>query len=132
MRCMCDVCAAQPINPTGVKVGMYSGPEIHEVSPVGSQYGIFCPVPGYFPGNLQKPETRLIFAMAKMSPRESHFLAVGVVRLAPNLHMYHSTHQDLSFHGGECRMISDGKGFVCFYLETEYRAITSEKPEAEP
>ena len=48
--------------------------------------------------------------MAKMSPRESHFLAVDVVRLAPNLHMYDSTHQDLTFHG-ESRLISDGKGW---------------------
>ena len=48
--------------------------------------------------------------MAKMSPRESHFLAVGVVRWAPNLHMFNSTHQDLTLHG-ECRLISDGKGW---------------------
>ena len=34
--------------------------------PVGSQYGNFCPVPGDFPGNLKQPETRPIFAMAKM------------------------------------------------------------------
>ena len=93
-----------------LKVGMSSGTEIHGFSPVGSQYGIFGPVPRYFPRNLQKPETRPIFAMAKMSPRESHFLAVGVVRWAPNLHMFNSTHQDLSFHG-ECRLISDGKGW---------------------
>ena len=88
--------------PPNLKVRMYSGPEIHGFSPVGSQYGNFCSVPRYFPRNLQKPETRPIFAMAKMSPRESHFLAVGVVKVvrwAPNLHMFNSTHQDLSFHG---------------------------------
>ena len=90
-----------------LKGGMYSSPEIHGFSPVGSQYGIFGPVPRYFPRNLQKPETRPIFAMAKMSPRESHFLAVGVVRWAPNLHMFNSTHQDLTLHR-ECRLISDG------------------------
>jgi len=28
---------------------MYSGPEIHGFSPVGSQYGNFCPVPRFFP-----------------------------------------------------------------------------------
>ena len=61
-----------------VKVEMYSGPEIHGFSSVGSQYSN-CPVPRYFPGNLQKPETRLIFAMAKMSPLESQRLAVEVV-----------------------------------------------------
>ena len=93
--------------PPYLKVGMSSGTEIHGFSPVGSQYGIFGPVPRYFPRNLQKPETRPNFAMAKMSPRESHFLAVDVVRLAPNLHMYNSTHQDLSFHG-EGRSISYG------------------------
>ena len=90
-----------------LKVGMYSGPEIHGVSPVRSQYGFFGPVPRYFPGNLQKPETRPIFAITKMSARESHFLAVEVVRWAPNLHMYNSTHQDLSFPG-EWRSISYG------------------------
>ena len=93
-----------------LKVGMSSGPEIHGFSPVGSQYGIFGPVPRYFPRNLQKPETRPIFAMAKMSPRESHFLAVGVVRWAPNLHIFDSTHQDLTLHR-ECRSISFGKGW---------------------
>ena len=77
---------------------------------VGSQYGNFCPVPRYFPGNLQNPKTRPIFAMAKMSPRESQVLALEVVRWAPNLHMYNSTHQDLSFHR-ECRSVSDGKGW---------------------
>ena len=44
-------------------------------------------------------DTVPIFAMSKMSPRESQLLAVGVVRWAPNLHMFDSTHQDLSFHG---------------------------------
>ena len=53
-----------------------------------SAVGNFGPVPRYFPGNLQKPETRPIFAMAKMSPWESQLLAVGVVRWAPNLHMF--------------------------------------------
>ena len=93
-----------------VKVRMSSGPEIRGFSPVGSQYGNFCSVPRYFPRNLQKPETRPIFAMAKMSPRESHFLVVDVVRWAPNLHMFNSTHQDLSLHR-ECLLISDGKGW---------------------
>ena len=46
----------------------------------------FGPVPRYFPRNLQKPETRPIFAMAKMSPRGVALLVVGVVRWAPNLH----------------------------------------------
>ena len=63
-------CILYPI----LKDGMYSGPEIHGFSPVGSQYGNFCSVPRYFSRNLQKPETRPIFAMAKMSPRESRFL----------------------------------------------------------
>ena len=93
-----------------LNVRMYSGPEIHGFSPVGSQYGNFCSVPRFFPRNLQKPETRPIFAIAKMSPRESHFLAVELVRWAPNLHMFDSTHQDLSFHE-EGRLISDGKGW---------------------
>ena len=79
-----------------VKVGMSSGTEIHGFSPVGSQYGIFGPVPRYFPRNLQKPETRPIL--------------VDVVRWAPNLHMYNSTNQDLIFHG-EWLLISDGKGW---------------------
>ena len=52
-----------------LKVPMHPGDLIHGVSPVGSQYGNFCPVPRFFPRNLQKPETRPIFAMAKMSPR---------------------------------------------------------------
>ena len=89
---------------------MSSGTEIHGFSPVGSQYGIFGPVPRYFPRNLQKPEKRPIFAMAKMSPREGSLFGVDVVRLAPNLHMYNSTHQDLTLHG-ECLSISDGKGW---------------------
>ena len=93
--------------PPYLKVRMYSGPEIHGLSPVGYQYGNFCSVPRYFPRNLQKPETRPIFAMARMSPRESHFFVVDVVRCATNLHMFNSTHQDLSFHG-ECRLISYG------------------------
>ena len=93
-----------------LKVRMYSGPEIHGFSPVGSQYGNFCSVPRYFPRNLQKPETRPIFAMAKMSPRGVPLLVVEVVRWAPNLHMFNSTHQDLTLHG-EGRLISDGKGW---------------------
>ena len=99
-----------PFSPISIKVEMYSGPEIHGFSPVGFQYGNFCPVPRYFPKNLQKPETRPIFAMAKMSPRESNTLAVEVVRLVPNLHMFNSTHQDLSLRI-EGRSISDGKGW---------------------
>ena len=90
-----------------LKVGMYSGPEIRGFSPVGSQYGIFCPVPRYFPRNLQKPETRPIFAMAKMSPRGVPLLVVDVVRWPPNLHMFNSTHQDLTLHR-EGRLISYG------------------------
>ena len=36
------------------KGGMYSSPEIHGFSPVGSQYGNFCPVHRDFPRNLKK------------------------------------------------------------------------------
>ena len=79
-----------------LKGGMSSSPEIHGFSPGGFQYGVF------------RISVRIpIFAMARMSPRESHFLAVDVVRLAPNLHMFNSTHQDLSSHR-EGRSISYG------------------------
>ena len=50
------------------------------------------------------------FTMARMSPRESHFLVVDVVRWARNLRMFNSTHQDLTLHR-ECLSISDGKGW---------------------
>ena len=79
-----------------LKGGMYSSPEIHGFLPGGFQYGVFRI-------SVRIPN----FAMARMSPRESHFLAVDVVRLAPNLHMFNSTHQDLTLHR-ECRLISDG------------------------
>ena len=79
-----------------LKGGMLSSPEIHGFSPGGFQYGVF------------RISVRIpIFAMAKMSPRESHFLVVDVVRWARNLHMFNSTHQDLTLHR-ECRLISDG------------------------
>ena len=79
-----------------LKGGMYSSPEIHGFSPGGFQYGVF------------RISVRIpIFAMARMSPREGSLFGVDVVRLAPNLHMYNSTHQDLSFHG-EGRSISYG------------------------
>ena len=84
------------LNPIGVKGGMSSSPEIHGFSPGGFQYGVF------------RISVRIpIFAMARMSPRESHFLVVDVVRWAPNLHMFDSTHQDLTLHR-EGRSISDG------------------------
>ena len=79
-----------------LKGGMYSSPEIHGFSPGGFQYGVF------------RISVRIpIFAMARMSPREGSLFGVDVVRLAPNLHMYNSTHQDLSFHR-EGRLISYG------------------------
>ena len=60
-----------------LKGGMYSSPEIHGFSPGGFQYGVF------------RISVRIpIFAMARMSPRESHFLVVDVVRWARNLHMF--------------------------------------------
>ena len=37
-----------------LKVRMHPGDLIHGVSPVGSQYGNFCPVPRDFPRNLRK------------------------------------------------------------------------------
>ena len=90
-----------------IKGGMYSSPEIHGFSPGGFQYGVF------------RISVRIpIFAMAKMAPRESQLLAVGVVRLAPNLHMFDSTHQDVSLHR-ECLLISDGKGCpVAWFIGT--------------
>ena len=79
-----------------IKGGMSSSPEIHGFSPGGFQYGVF------------RISVRIpIFAMARMSPRESHFLVVDVVRWAPNLHIFDSTHQDLTLHR-ECRSISEG------------------------
>ena len=82
-----------------LKGGMSSSPEIRGFSPGGFQYGVF------------RISVRIpIFAMARMSPRESHFLVVDVVRWAPNLHIFDSTHQDLTLHR-ECRegrLISDG------------------------
>ena len=58
-----------------LKVRMYSSPEIHGFSPGGFQYGVF------------RISVRIpIFAMARMSPRESSTLAVEVVQLAPILH----------------------------------------------
>ena len=51
--------------PPYLKGGMSSSPEIHGFSPGGFQYGVF------------RISVRIpIFAMAKMSPRESHFLVV--------------------------------------------------------
>ena len=40
-----------------------------------------------------------VISMVRMSPREGSLFGVDVVRLAPNLYMYNSTHQDVSFHG---------------------------------
>jgi len=51
-----------------IKGGKLSGTEIHGLSRGGFQYGVFQI-------SVQIPN----FAMARMSPRESHFLAVGVV-----------------------------------------------------
>ena len=82
-----------------LKGGMSSSPEIHGFSPGGFQYGVFRI-------SVRIPN----FAMAKMSPRESNTLAVGVVRWAPNLHIFDLTHQDLTLHR-ECRLICDGKGW---------------------
>ena len=73
--------------PPYLKVGMYSGPEIHGFSPGGFQYGVF------------RISVRIsIIAMAKMSPRGVTLLVVELVRWAPNLHMFNSTHQDLTLH----------------------------------
>ena len=88
---------AGPVEPaTEVKGEMYSGPEIHGFRRGGFQYGVFRI-------SVRIPN----FAMAKMSPRESQLLEVEVVRWAPILHMYNSTHQDLTFHR-ECLSISYG------------------------
>ena len=56
---------------------MYSSPEIHGFFPGEFQYGVFRI-------SVRIPK----FATAKMSPREAHFLAVDVVRWAPNLYIY--------------------------------------------
>ena len=60
---------------------LYSGPEFHGFRRGGFQYRVFRI-------SVRIPN----FAMARMSPRESQLLEVGVVRWAPILHMYNSTH----------------------------------------
>ena len=91
-----------------LKGGMSSSPEIHGFSPGGFQYGVFRI-------SVRIPNS----TMVRMSPRASHFLAVDVVRLAPNLHMFNSTHQDLSFHG-ECLSISYGITPYCVKNRRSY------------
>jgi len=68
------------------------------------------------------------FAMSRMSPRESHVLAVHVVRWARNLHIYNSTHQDLTFHR-ECLLIST---FAMPYPCPVWKLFRGDVPERGP
>ena len=90
---------------------MGPGDLIHGFSPVGSQYGNFCPVHRDFPRNLKKPETRPIFDMAKMRRARRVANQGGVLRSSRDFDINKTTFRVLQIWvlsflppGGKCKI----------------------------